>query len=382
MPRVVFRILWDFIQAGRPIVAFVKNLAHDGRYYWVVALVTPMPGGYLSVRFKPTSPLLATVKSLYAELRAAELVIEADSNDRKAAIEVSRQLLATNLKTLGFGCYEDFMGQTLKQEMQSRASHLGAQVSQSDVTMFDKLLNVLNSLFDDLEAYVGINQGVRDKSGTVTDISESLRVSALNGVMAADKLGAKAAGLRPVLDSLRALSAEISKTGVRLSASLEELASDVDRIIFGLSAAKLQIEMTAQFAHELHHTTVDHMREGAIEILHSSSCKTVRQALTGLENIKRRLRELTESQDKLLNVSLTLRPVYLTGKIEMADVTGPKLAAVFQYVGRQLQQTGANLDGLAGILRDLDAQLDRGLLHGARVEQTIVQIDSQMHATT
>jgi len=48
MPRIVFQILWDYIQEGRPVVAFVKNLAHDGRYYWVVALVTPMPDGYLS----------------------------------------------------------------------------------------------------------------------------------------------------------------------------------------------------------------------------------------------------------------------------------------------------------------------------------------------
>src|ERR1051325_11042360 len=85
MPRVVFQILWDHIQAGRPVVAFVKNLAHDGRYYWVVALVIAIPDGYLSVRFKPTSPLLSTVQRLYSELKAVESAIEGDSNDRKAA---------------------------------------------------------------------------------------------------------------------------------------------------------------------------------------------------------------------------------------------------------------------------------------------------------
>ena len=37
MPRVVFKMLWDTIKKGEHMYAFVKNLAKDGRYYWVVA---------------------------------------------------------------------------------------------------------------------------------------------------------------------------------------------------------------------------------------------------------------------------------------------------------------------------------------------------------
>ncbi len=37
MPRVVFKILWDKLKKGEHIYAFVKNLAKDGRYYWVLA---------------------------------------------------------------------------------------------------------------------------------------------------------------------------------------------------------------------------------------------------------------------------------------------------------------------------------------------------------
>ena len=35
MPRVLFRILWDRLKAGENFIAAVKNLAKDGRYYWV-----------------------------------------------------------------------------------------------------------------------------------------------------------------------------------------------------------------------------------------------------------------------------------------------------------------------------------------------------------
>lgn len=50
----------------------MKNMAKDGRYYWVLATVVQISGGYRSVRLKPTSDLLATVEPLYAELLAAE----------------------------------------------------------------------------------------------------------------------------------------------------------------------------------------------------------------------------------------------------------------------------------------------------------------------
>jgi PAS domain S-box-containing protein len=41
MPRTVFKLLWDTIQKGNEIFAYVKNLAKDGSYYWVFAHVTP-----------------------------------------------------------------------------------------------------------------------------------------------------------------------------------------------------------------------------------------------------------------------------------------------------------------------------------------------------
>jgi aerotaxis receptor len=401
MPRVVFQILWDRIQAGQPVVAFVKNLAHDCRYYWVVALVSPMPEGYVSVRFKPSSPLLATVQHLYTELKAIEIAVESEADDRKAAIAASRAALDTSLQNLGFSGYEDFMQESLKQEMQSRAKGLAAPLAiaagpeaaspsfdsgGTAAEMFDQLLKVLDVLFGDLEAYVNINRDVRTKSENVNDISEALRVSALNGVIAVDKLGTRAAGLRPVLNWLRLISGEITREGVRLAASLKELVNNVDRVVFGLSAAKLQIEMTAQFAHESAASdslggSGKRMREGAIAILHASASETARRALSGLADIRDRLKTLAESQMKLLETSHSLRPVYLTGRIEMAEGAGPRLATVFKDVGDQLEETAANLNGLRVVLENLEAHLARGLAHGDRVEEMIALVDSRMATT-
>ncbi|NPA28944.1 MAG: PAS domain-containing protein [Epsilonproteobacteria bacterium] len=35
MPKIAFKLVWDRIQNGKNINAAIKNLAKDGRYYWV-----------------------------------------------------------------------------------------------------------------------------------------------------------------------------------------------------------------------------------------------------------------------------------------------------------------------------------------------------------
>jgi aerotaxis receptor len=72
MPRAVFKVLWDTIQAGQPIAAYVKNLAANGHYYWVMAFVFPLSDGYLSIRVKPSSGLFQAVQGIYAQTLAVE----------------------------------------------------------------------------------------------------------------------------------------------------------------------------------------------------------------------------------------------------------------------------------------------------------------------
>ena len=39
MPRIIFKYLWDNLEAGKDVKAFVKNLRKDGGFYWVLAFV-------------------------------------------------------------------------------------------------------------------------------------------------------------------------------------------------------------------------------------------------------------------------------------------------------------------------------------------------------
>ncbi len=79
MPKIIFKLLWTYLQKGDEIHAYVKNLSADGSYYWVFANVTPSFDtksnkiiGYHSSRRAPTKEALSIIKPLYTQLLQAE----------------------------------------------------------------------------------------------------------------------------------------------------------------------------------------------------------------------------------------------------------------------------------------------------------------------
>lgn len=102
MPRGVFKLLWDKIQAGQECFAYVKNMSKDGGFYWVFTNVTPTfdPNGnvtgYFSIRRKPRISGIQTVTGLYAAMLEAEKKAGAAN-----AIAASTQLLVDVLTEKG-----------------------------------------------------------------------------------------------------------------------------------------------------------------------------------------------------------------------------------------------------------------------------------------
>lgn len=78
MPRAVFKLLWDRIQAGQEVFAYVKNRCQDGSFYWVFANVTPSYDvhgqliGYYSVRRKPNPKAVQAITGVYQRMRQIE----------------------------------------------------------------------------------------------------------------------------------------------------------------------------------------------------------------------------------------------------------------------------------------------------------------------
>lgn len=79
MPKVIFKLMWDRLKQGKNIFAVVKNLAKDGRYYWVTTKFEikkdPMDSsitGYMAYRQAAREQAVAKISKLYKELLEIE----------------------------------------------------------------------------------------------------------------------------------------------------------------------------------------------------------------------------------------------------------------------------------------------------------------------
>jgi len=110
MPRCVFQLLWDTIQAGREIFALVINLAKSGDFYWVLAHVTPTYDhsgnviGYHSSRRVPERSSIQKIVPIYKTLLDIERPIHNPKEAIAASMPVMLKLLKDNNVT-----YEEFI---------------------------------------------------------------------------------------------------------------------------------------------------------------------------------------------------------------------------------------------------------------------------------
>ncbi len=79
MPKVVFKMLWDRISKRENMVSLVKNMAKDGRYYWVLADVEPKIDpttskiiGYTAYRKAAPRKAIEAIEPIYKKLKEIE----------------------------------------------------------------------------------------------------------------------------------------------------------------------------------------------------------------------------------------------------------------------------------------------------------------------
>ena len=105
MPKAIFKLLWERVQAKEEIFAFVVNKTKNNNSYWVYADVTPSFDehgnivGYYSVRRKPNTQALEIIKPIYAKMLQAE---------RSGGIEAGMKILTDLLHQEGVS-YDEYI---------------------------------------------------------------------------------------------------------------------------------------------------------------------------------------------------------------------------------------------------------------------------------
>lgn len=394
MPRAIFRVFWDALGAGQPIAAYVKNLAADGSYYWVMASAIPIAGGHLSVRLKPSTAYLQAAQRIYAQLSAVEAEVEGDDvRQRKASIEASLALLPELLAAEGFASYAAFMNAALPAEVAGREALLGttarerlgrppADADPSLVTMLDRCAathDFLDHLVANLEAFTTLNRTLEGKSRFILDLADLIRLFSLNALLASSRLGGDGAALGAVAGLMRARS---DAAGPVINDLHEEIIGAVDLLGdmgFRIAATKLQTEMLMHFAHELMGGEVDRHVAAELGPLAERMADGTEGLLASLAALNGRLRAVMTHVRALTGDLDQLRALEINGRIEAAK-TGESgnVRQLFTTIGEQVGAARlemAGFDGVARVVRGRDGAVEATVLgHVGAVRERVAAL--------
>ena len=370
MPRAVFRVFWDFLGDDRPIAAYVKNLARDGAYYWVMAIAVPAGDGYLSVRLKPTSPLFETAQAIYAEVRAVEERVEAgDPRNRKRAIEAGVERLGELLTAAGFDSYESFMRAALVAEVTSRETQLGDSGTRAEpsdprlaaiLDAADGANRFLHGMVGDLARYSELSEQLADKSRFVRELAAEVRLFSINALLAAARL-ADGATLAAVAGLMRARSDAAAPAIGALGEDIDGALTLLRDMGFRIAAGKLQTEMIGEFVTELAEDGGEAIAQ--LDLLAGALEDAVDRLSEAREALDARLVAVSSHAGHVRRHLNVFRALEVNGRVEAARAAdAADVRELFRSIGDQVGEARSQIESFGGV----DALQSSGTVEQAR----------------
>lgn len=326
MPKTVFRLLWDTIQANQPIAAYVKNMAKDGSYYWVFALVLPLGDKYLSIRLKPSSAFFEKVAGLYSLILAEE---------KEKDIEAGLALVLSSLNSLGFTSYQAFMTAVLAAELQSRDLKVTKphELSRTHVakTVEEKVsraLLALDFVFECLSRIVNESLSLRKTTDSLRASFIGFGYLSINMSIGAERLGKDGRAVGEVARGFQKQASQIESQAGIFQDSLQRVINRFESSLFEVGSTKIGIEMLSFFLKESKSLAVDETLNFAADIatnfktlctcLVDSTAKT----LSELEQLKSEIYDFKARSSDLMEVAVGMEVIRITGKVEVAKLSG------------------------------------------------------------
>lgn len=368
MPRAVFQLFWDYLGSGRPIASYVKNIAADGSYYWVLASAVPHGDGYVSIRLKPTSEFFHQARDIYADVRALERRIEGDDpKKRKAAIAAGTERLFERLAAAGFADYDAFMQAALPAEVTARDIALGTPAHERLVDApagaRRELVQIvgatasgheyLDSLVQNLATYAALSSELADKSQFLVGLADDMGLFSLNAVLAASRLGNDGASLGAVASIMRASSDEATPVIAMLNEEIEFAVGGLGDLSLRVAAGKLQAEMVLVFVQELlSGDGVGGDVAADLGVLSGTLHEGVHGVLGALDALGGRLKVMMDhvgSMERNLNI---MRALEVNGRIEAVRAsTGGSVEVLFRTIAEQVALARNEMAGFASVGR-------------------------------
>ncbi|MDO5622211.1 MAG: PAS domain-containing protein [Paracoccus sp. (in: a-proteobacteria)] len=334
-PRAVFRILWDRLTQGLPVGAYVKNRASDGRYYWVFALVAPVPGGYVSVRLKPGAETFAQARQLYTTIRKAEL--------EGMPVDESVALLVSHLGEAGFADYEAFMRHAQMLELLRRPD---ARFN-SHCSALDKL-NQLRSLLSNL---LDNQQGLLGAFGSLRNLPTNMRITAA-------RLEPGGGPVSVIADIYQQIGRDTTTILRRMTAQgnrSQQMLERVTAAMFDAGSAATQQMASMQFLRSDDIPGVDNAQERVI--LETMCRNSAEKSAEGLSWVLTSAGQLRSEMQALLALSTSLDQIRVLGEVETGRMRDENdgLAAIMGQLTQFHEQFRENLERILVLISQTQA---------------------------
>ncbi|MDG5766704.1 PAS domain-containing protein [Balneolales bacterium ANBcel1] len=377
MPRAVFYLMWEYLKAGKSFVGYVKNMAKDGAYYWVIALVFPCSGGYFSIRLKPGSKNFAYIRKLYLRMLSEEREY-AEQKDDKRGMMSAVDLFSRQLKQDGFENYETFMWKALEDEMRFREEGLKRQnfsrKNREDAVPEKILLfeSHLTGLFEQLKSLKELHGKLTEHSQYILKLSRTIRLLSLNAQVGSSRMDGDGASLSAVAGQM----GEQSMGGERMLADMQKhitsLSKLLDKMNFDIITAKLQVEMSTVFMNEVHSNGEDSYRSdipvsGVLKNLQKAFAPRLLLVADEVGRIPSSLRDLRTRVYEIERFLYVLRFIHSAGKIEVARLQdATSFANTFAELIREVNTADDKLKELTGYV-ERNQQMNNTFLESERV---------------
>jgi aerotaxis receptor len=269
MPRAAFKLMWQLLHAGKPVAVFVKNLAHDGAYYWVLAMIAPIEGGFISVRSKPCSSLLPVVEKVYRDMVAVENGVLEKGGSPAAAMTASTKVLLEAMKGLGFTDYEEFVAHALlPQELAARKAQVGTAslaASPHSSSSKDGILAVLERARPEMQRVLcqlqastarlapvlARNASTSESSRLLTRQAEGIGLMAMNVGLRAVQLGEIGHGTGVIANFLGEGAAQLRARVDELARRLQSVTARLGEVVVEFGWGELEYEMVIRALDEV-----------------------------------------------------------------------------------------------------------------------------------
>ncbi|MFV1493407.1 PAS domain-containing protein [Phaeobacter sp. JH18-32] len=331
MPRGVFQLFWETIQAGDFFGGYVKNKSRDGLHYWVYAVVVPCEEGFLSARIKPTSKLFDKIAQGYADLLKAE-------QDGGLSPEESRDRLLDWCRELGFENYQQFAANALADELAAR--------DQGMENAPDLAIERLRTMLANSDVLAEETRGLIDDFAAMRTIPHNLRVLA-------SRIEPSGGPVTVLSQNYGSISQEMSNwfaTHVMgKDSNFSKIKGQVSQSLFVAGVVRIFSECSKQLQSENHAVLGEEGRAHEQSLLRALAMVQEEHARTQLSDVNREAERITKICENMQRQLLGLSSTRVLCKIESARLPedGHSLSDIIDQLGRFQQRISQRLQHIS-----------------------------------